>query len=160
MIEARDKAILAALQGDFPLTGRPYAAIAAQLGMSEQELLQHIKRYQESGFIRKIGAVLHHREVGFAANALCVWQVPEEQLDSAGSIFASHPAVSHCYARTAHPAWPYTLYTMIHGTSPEECEACARELADLSGVKAYNLLYSLRELKKTSMRYFTEDIKK
>ena len=157
MIEARDKAILAVLQGDFPVTGRPYAAIAAQLGISEQELLQQIKRYQASGVIRKLGAVLHHRKVGFAANALCVWQVPEEQLDRVGGIFAGHPAVSHCYARVSHPAWPYSLYTMIHGTSAAECEACVRQLADLSGIKAYNLLYSLRELKKTSMRYFVED---
>lgn len=157
MIEAYDKAIIAALQADFPLTGRPYAVIAAQLGMSEQELLQHIKRYQESGFIRKIGAVLHHREVGFTANALCVWQVPAEQLDRVGNAFASHPAVSHCYARDPQPAWPYTLYTMIHGTSAAECEVCVRELADSAGIKAYKLLYSLRELKKTSMCYFAEE---
>jgi len=157
MIEAYDKAILAALQADFPLTGRPYAELAAQLGISEQALLQQIKKYQESGLIRKIGAVLHHREVGFAANALGVWQVPADQLDRVGSAFAAHPAVSHCYARAPLPAWPYTLYTMIHGTSPAECEACARELADQSGIKDYNLLYSLRELKKSSMRYFVAE---
>lgn len=157
MIKAWDKTVLTALQEDFPIKSRPYADIAGQLGISEQELLLHIKKYQKLGLIRKIGAVLRHREVGFAANAMCVWQVSEERQDMVGQAFAGHPSVSHCYARPATPVWPYTLYTMIHGTSPAECETCARELAGLSGIEEYVLLYSVRELKKSSMRYFEDE---
>lgn len=157
MIDTRDKAIIAAIQDDLPVTSRPYKDIAAHLGISEDQLLGHIKRYQEMGYIRKIGAVLRHREVGYTANALCVWKVPEDAVDNVGKAFAAHPSVSHCYARPMLPAWPYNIYTMIHGTSPSQCESCARELSALSGIKDYTLLYSLRELKKSSMRYFTEE---
>lgn len=157
MIDLLDKKIIAALQTDFPVKSRPYADIAACLDISEEKLLQCIRRYQEIGCIRKIGAVLRHREVGFTANVLCVWQVPEEQVDHVGHVFAAHPAVSHCYARPVFPSWPYNLYTMIHSTSPDQCENYVQELSDLSGMKEYALLYSLRELKKSSMRYFEEE---
>lgn len=152
-----DKTIITALQADLPVKSRPYAGIAAHLGISEEKLLQHIRRYQEMGYIRKIGAVLRHREVGYTANALCVWKVPEAQVDKVGNAFAAHPSVSHCYARPILPAWPYNIYTMIHGVSPSQCEMCAQELSDLAGVKEYTLLYSLRELKKSSMCYFADE---
>lgn len=154
---AHDKTIIAALQADFAVNSRPYADIAARLGISEAELLQRIRQYQATGYIRKIGAVLKHQTVGFTANALCVWQVPEEQVEMVGIAFAAHPSVSHCYARPVFPTWPYNLYTMIHGTSPTQCETWAQELSALSGIKDYRLLYSLRELKKSSMRYFAEN---
>lgn len=157
MINALDKTVIAALQADFPVNSRPYADIAAQLGISEEELLRYIRRYQEAGYIRKIGAVLRHREVGYTSNVLCVWKVPEKQVEVAGHIFAAHPSVSHCYARPIFPAWPYNLYTMIHGTSSSQCEEYVRELSDASGVREYILLYSLRELKKSSMCYFEEE---
>lgn len=157
MMDALDKAIITALQADLPVNSRPYADIAARLGISEEKLLQCIRQYQEKGYIRKIGAILRHREVGYTANVLCVWEIPVEQVETIGLAFAAHPSVSHCYARPIFPAWPYNLYTMIHGTSSSQCEKYVQELSDLSGVKEYLLLYSLRELKKSSMRYFEEE---
>lgn len=158
MIQALDKAIIAALQHDFPVTPQPYREIAARLGITEGELLERIRYYQQIGHIRKIGAVLRHREVGFTANVMCVWQVPEEQVEEIGKLFAQHPAVSHCYARPAFPQWPHNIYTMIHGRSSAQCEAFIQELAAQSGIKEYKLLYSVRELKKSSMRYFEEEV--
>jgi siroheme decarboxylase len=157
MIDTLDKAIIVALQNDFPVTARPYHDIAERLGISETELLERIRHYQHMGYIRKMGAVLRHREVGFTANVMCVWQAPEDKVDEIGRMFASHPAVSHCYARPAFPQWPHNLYTMIHGLSPTQCETYVKELVELSGIDSYKLLYSMRELKKSSMRYFEEE---
>lgn len=157
MIDAREKAIIAALQEDFPVQSRPYAGIAAKVGMSEEELLECIRSFQQRGYIRKIGAVLRHRKVGFTENAMCVWRVPEDQVESIGHAFAAAAFVSHCYARPALPAWPYNVYTMLHGTSAGQCEMYARQLAECSGIEDYLLLNSLRELKKTTMRYFEEE---
>jgi len=156
MIDALDKMIIAALQADFPVSRHPYRELAARIGITEEEMLRRIQQYQEAGYIRKIGAVLRHREVGFLANVLCVWQVPEVQIEEVGRIFAAHPAVSHCYARPAFPEWPHNMYTMIHGISQSQCEMYIQELMGLSGLSEYILLYSIRELKKSSMRYFIE----
>lgn len=157
MIDPLDKVIIAALQDDFPVNSHPYLEIASKIGISEDELLKRIQGYQDLGYIRKIGAVLRHREVGFSTNVLCVWQVPEEQIEDIGRKFAAHPAVSHCYARPVFPEWQHNIYTMLHGRSPTECETYIKELEQVSGLNEYILLFSVRELKKSSMRYFVEE---
>lgn len=156
MLDSLDKAIIAAMQSDLPLITEPYAQIAAALGIEQAELLARLQRYRQSGKIRKLGAVLRHRKVGFSANALCAWVVPPERLDDIGVKFATEPHITHCYARTAYPEWPYNLYTMLHGHSRSECEATAYSLSIQAGVADYILLYSTKEWKKTSMRYFRE----
>lgn len=151
-----DKAVVRALQGDFPLVPEPYKELAARAGVTEDVFLERVRAFSERRMIRKMGAVLRHREVGFAANALCAWEVPEERLDAVATAMAASPSVSHCYDRNTAPGWPYNLYTMIHGHSREECEAIAEKLARENQVENRVMLYSKKEWKKTSMKYFSE----
>ena len=151
-----DKKVIRALQGEFPLVAEPYKEMAETIGISEELFLERVQALEAQKKIRKMGAVLRHREVGFKANVLVAWVVPQERLDEVALQMASHPAVTHCYDRTTAPGWPYNLYTMVHGRSREECEAIARELGEENGVTERTMLYSKREWKKTSMKYFCE----
>ncbi|KYZ76764.1 transcriptional regulator [Anaerosporomusa subterranea] len=157
MFDSLDTAIIAAMQVELTLTEEPYQKIAQSLGISQEELLTRLQGYRNDGKIRKLGAVLRHRKVGFSANALCAWIIPMERLDEVGIRLAAEPYISHCYARESHPDWPYNLYTMLHAHSRAECEASAQELSRLTGITDYVLLYSHKEWKKTSMRYFSEN---
>ena len=149
-----DKKIIKVLQGDFPLVSEPYAAMAKQIGISQELFLERVKILTKEKKIRKMGAVLRHREVGFAANVLVAWEVPSTRLDEVAEKMAQSPAVSHCYDRNTAPDWPYNLYTMVHATSRAECEAVVADLGKLCGINNRVMLYSKKEWKKTTMRYF------
>ena len=151
-----DKKIVRALQGDFPLVAEPYRVLAEGIGISEELFIERVRALEEQKIIRKMGAVLRHREVGFQANVLVAWQVPAERLDAIAQEMAKNPAVTHCYDRNTAPGWPYNLYTMVHGHSREECERLAEQLGKENEVSKRVMLYSRREWKKTSMKYFCE----
>lgn len=151
-----DKEIIKALQEDFPLCEEPYKILAQRVGISEEDFLKRVRALVEEKKIRKMGAVLRHREVGFNANALCAWQVPPDKLDDIAQVMSSHAAVSHCYDRTPAPNWNYNLYTMIHAKTRDECEQIINELSTMTGVTDYKILYTKREWKKTGMKYFCE----
>ena len=152
----QDKQIIRALQEDFPLCAEPYKILAQRAGMSEEDFLRRVKELVDEKKIRRMGAVLRHREVGFKANALCAWHVPPENLDAVAKIMTSNAAVSHCYDRTPAPNWNYNLYTMVHAKTRDECDKIIGELANLSGATDYKILYTKREWKKTGMKYFCE----
>ncbi|QDR80035.1 AsnC family transcriptional regulator [Sporomusa termitida] len=156
MLDSLDKKIIAVMQGEFPLVAEPYKELAQQIGITEEELLARLNKYRLSGQLRKMGAVLRHREVGYAANALCAWVVQESQLDKVGRIMSGFRVVTHCYARIPQPGWPYNFYTMLHAHTRDECRRLAAELAKTAGLETYTLLFSTREWKKTSMSYFPE----
>ncbi len=155
-ISRLDKEIIRVLQDDFPLVEEPYKELAARVGISEEEFLERVRCLSKEKKIRKMGAVLRHREVGFSSNVLCAWEVPPERLDEAAAHMARHPSVSHCYDRTTAEGWPYNLYTMIHACSREECEAIAEQLEKETGITNRVMLYSKKEWKKSSMKYFNE----
>ena len=153
-----DRKIVRLLQGDFPLVAEPYKVLAAEIGITEEELLARIAAMREEKKIRKMGAVLRHREVGFTANCLCVWNVPDTCVDEVAKRMAEHPRVSHCYDRNRTDDWQYNLYTMIHGYSREECEGIAADLTAATGIDDRRMLYTRKEWKKTSMKYFIENL--
>jgi len=155
-MDALDKNIVKLLQEDFPLVREPYKLLAQRLCMDEDLLLERVRIMKEQGKIRKMGAVLQHREVGYASNALCAWLVPEGRMDAVASQMSQHPFVSHCYDRNAEPDWPYNLYTMLHAHSRKECEGLAEELGKENNLKHWVMLFTVKEWKKTSMRYFCE----
>ncbi len=155
-ISARDKDVIRALQDDFPLCEEPFKFLADKIGMSEDEFLERVKALAAQKKIRKMGAVLRHREAGFTANALCAWRVPPDRLDDIADKMSANPAVSHCYDRTPAPNWNYNLYTMIHAKSRAECEKIVASLADECRLDKFQILYTTREWKKTSMRYFAD----
>jgi len=105
---------------------------------------------------------VRHRKLGFAANSMTVWDIPDEFADAAGLIMAEDPRVSHCYRRIRKPSWHANEYAMIHGKTEDECRFCAEDLRrrlEAAGIPAGNprLLFSSREFKKRSMRYFCEE---
>ena len=151
-----DKKIIRALQSDFPICSEPYKVIAEDIGISQEELLQRLEDMKKEGFLRKMGAVLRHVEVGFKANALVVWVVPPERMDEVAAKMCAHSEVTHCYDRNTAPDWPYNFYTMIHMDSKESCIEFARELSEETGIDQYELQFTEREWKKTSMQYFME----
>ena len=157
MLDELDKKIIAAMQDDFPLAEEPYRLLADKLAISEDELLERLRKYRAAGQMRKMGAVLRHREVGYTANALCAWKVDADRHEEVGRVMQAHPAVTHCYGRITAPDWPYSFYTMIHASTRDACAAIADSLARQAGVPEYVMLYSTKEWKKTSMRYFQED---
>lgn len=156
-MDALDKKIIRTVQKDFPLVANPYKILAQRIGISEEELLTRLKKYKLEGQIRKMGAVLGHYKSGFSANVLCAWVVPEERMDEVGAAMAANASVSHCYDRTTTQDWPYNVYTMIHAKSHDECEAIVAALAQENNLTQKVMLYSVKEWKKTSMRYFEED---
>ena len=156
-ISAKDKAVIRALQGDFPLCEEPYKVLAEQAGMTEEEFIECVKNLSAEKKIRKMGAVLRHREAGFVANALCAWSVPTERLDEVAKEMVKNPAVSHCYDRNTAPNWNYNLYIMVHAKSREECEKIVKSLAISTGIEQFQILYTKKEWKKTSMKYFCSE---
>ena len=149
-----EKKIIHALQQDLPVVERPFAAVAERVGISESELLEKVREFIDDDIIRRFGATLRHQRSGFEANAMVVWEVEPERAEEVGNTFASFREVSHCYQRPAMENWPYRLFTMIHGSSPEVCHQIAQKMADATGVTEYDLLFTQEELKKTTMAYF------
>jgi DNA-binding Lrp family transcriptional regulator len=154
MLSRLEKKIVALLQDDIAITERPYLEISKQLNIPEETLLQQLKDLYKKGIIRRFGATIRHQKSGFEANAMVAWQVDEDYIDEAGKQMASFKAVTHCYRRNPTDDWPYNLYTMIHAKNEESCWEIARKLAQKASVDTYTLLFSRKELKKTSMKYF------
>lgn len=149
-----EQQLIAELQGDLPESLQPYRTIAEKLGVTEQWVLGKIKSWLRKGYIRRIGAILYHRQVGFKSNVMVVWKVPKTRINKVGKIMASFLEVSHCYERITHLNWQYNLYTMIHGKTKKDCERVVKQIARKTGISDYQLLYSTREYKKQSMQYF------
>ena len=154
MLNKAERELVRQLQGDIPLTARPFAVIAARLGRSEKWVLDRTRKLLREKALRRISAILIHRRAGFRANGMGVWEVAPGDCDRVGRIAASFPEVTHCYRRPSFPGWPYSLYTMIHGRTRAECRAVAKRLSKATGITRYNILFSTREFKKTSPVYY------
>lgn len=154
MLSKQDRQIIKELQNGLPLASRPYKIIADRLKISEEELIKRVGYLIENGFIRRLGAAVRHQNLGFQANAMVVWDVPDDKISGVGSIMAGFREVTHCYQRPRQANWPYNLFTMVHGHSREECAIIAGKIAQAVGINKYDLLFSTAELKKISMRYF------
>jgi DNA-binding Lrp family transcriptional regulator len=150
-----EKRILALAGADLPDSPTPFADIAAQTGATEAEVLALITRLKEDGVIRRFGATLRHQKAGYGHNAMVAWRVddPDEAL-RVGEMMAARTEISHCYIRRTYPQWKYNIYTMIHGKNPGDTTRVVEEISRDTGVTDNQTLASLRELKKTSMRYF------
>ena len=153
-----DKRMIRVLQQDLPIEPRPFDEWARQANVSVKQLLDGASRYEQIGCMRRFSAVLRHREAGFGANAMGAWIVPVEQQDYFGTTAASFSAVSHCYLRPTYEDWPYSIFTMVHGQSREQCERLLAEISKQTGITTYAALYSSREFKKVRVKYFTDEI--
>jgi DNA-binding Lrp family transcriptional regulator len=157
MLTDLEKQVIASVQGDLPVTSHPYSEIADRLEVSESVVLQTLQDLCERGVIRRFGATIRHQRSGFKANAMVAWRVDEKRVEEVGKIFAAFAEVSHCYRRNPADKWPYNLYTMVHANDETACRSIARVMSEKAHVKEYTLLFSRKELKKTSMAYFADD---
>ena len=116
-----------------------------------------MKHYEEIGVMRRFAAILRHRQVGFTANGMIVWKVPEDKITDVGSQLGAFPQVSHCYERPTYPDWPYNVFSMIHCKTHDEANEMAKTIQDQIHVDDYRILFSSREFKKTRVEYFVEN---
>src|SRR4051794_32599391 len=154
-----DVAVIKALRGPMAVGERPYDEAAAAVGVSTDRFLEHLEGMRERKILRRVAAILYHRRAGFSANGMGVWRVPEEQVLEVGGRMASVRGVSHCYQRPTYADWPYSVFTMAHGRSKEECDAILDSIADMTDLHGDDraTLYSSTEYKKIRLHYFTPD---
>ena len=150
-----DKAILALAEGDVEVCMRPFDAWADKVGIPVEDLISRLKTLKERGVIREVKAVLRHTRAGFTANAMVAWCVPDALVDDVGQKIASSPAVSHCYERRGFER--FTIYSMIHARTDDEILEVVNGISQATGINDYQLFRSIKELKKTSMRYFGQE---
>jgi DNA-binding Lrp family transcriptional regulator len=152
-----DVAVIRALQGDMPVIPEPYAPAAAEIGISQPQLLEHLESMRERKALRRVAAILFHRRAGFSANGMGVWNVPDERIMEVAPLMASYRGISHCYQRPTYEDWHYSVFTMAHGRSKEECDAILDTIAEETGIEDRRTLYSSTEFKKIRLLYFTDD---
>lgn len=152
-LTSRDLALVRALSGGLPLSDQPYADIGARIAMSEAEVLTRLQAMVEEGIIRRLGVVVRHRELGFRANAMVVWNVPDEVVSEIGRQMAEADCVTLCYRRPRRPGrWDYSLFCMVHGRDRAQVEAQVAELA-LRFPYEHKLLFSTRRFKQCGALY-------
>ncbi len=154
-----DVAVIRALQGPMQVRPDAYAPAAAELGIPVERMLAHLEGMVERKLLRRVAAILFHRRAGYSANGMGVWKVAEDEIAEIGPRMAAVRGVSHCYRRPTYPDWPYSVFTMAHGRSKDECDAVLDGVAgvcDLHGDDRATL-YSSTEYKKVRLRYFTPD---
>ena len=156
MLTDLEKKVIALLQTDIPVVKRPFKEMGEKIGVSEEEFLSVLKDLDSRNMIRRFGATLKHQKSGFKANAMVAWKVDEDQVEATGNIMATFQEITHCYRRNPAPGWKYNLYTMVHATSEEACYAIVKKIANAVKQDDYELLFSRKELKKTSMKYFED----
>jgi siroheme decarboxylase len=154
-----DIAVIRALQGPMAVTERPYDAPAEEAGMTTAAFLAHLEGMVERKILRRVAAILFHRRAGFSANGMGVWRVPEDRILEVGARMAAVRGISHCYQRPTYADWPYSVFTMAHGRSKEECDAILDSIADEHDLHGPDraVLYSSTEFKKIRLHYFTDD---
>jgi siroheme decarboxylase len=154
-----DVAVIRALQGPMTVTDRPYDAAAEEVGMPTERFLKHLEGMVQRKLLRRVAAILFHRRAGFSANGMGVWRVPEARVLDVGRRMAGVRGISHCYQRPTYPDWPYSVFTMAHGRSKEECDAILDRIADEHGLHGDDraVLYSSTEYKKVRLLYFVDD---
>ncbi|HWU40226.1 MAG TPA: AsnC family transcriptional regulator [Candidatus Acidoferrum sp.] len=157
-LEPKDVAVIRELQEDIPLLPEPYRPMAERMGISESEFFASAAHLSARGYLRRMAAVLHHREAGFSANAMGVWVVPPERSEEVGQIMGSFKAVSHCYLRPTYPDWPYNIFTMVHGQAGRDCQEVISAISQATGITEYALLYSTKQYKKVRLKYFTPEL--
>lgn len=159
-MDALDRALIEATQAGLPLSACPYAEVAARIGSTEAAVLARLRGMQTAGLLRRIAAVPNHYALGYRANGMSVWDVPDQLVDELGVRVGALSFVSHCYRRPRHPPhWPYNLFAMVHARTRAEADAQVREIAAVLGdaCRAHDVLYSTRVLKKTGLRLASEE---
>lgn len=158
LIDATDEALLAAIADGLPLLAQPFAAIGVRLGINEASVIARLREMIDTGVIKRFGVIVRHHELGFTANAMVVWDIPDAAVADTGRHIAADPCVTLCYQRPRRlPDWPYNLFAMIHGRDRDSVRAKIAEInatpsLDLTG-RGHDVLFSLRRFKQRGARY-------
>jgi len=155
MLDDIDRLIIQATQAGLPVSRQPYHDIAVRTGLDVNMIMDRLNQMQERGVIRRIGVVPNHYRLGYRANGMSVWDVPDESIHDLGAKIGALEFVSHCYHRPRHlPVWPYNLFAMVHGRDKDKTEQHVREIAGILGkaARGHAVLYSTRILKKSGLR--------
>jgi DNA-binding Lrp family transcriptional regulator len=154
-----DIAVIRALQGPMAVVDRPYDQAASEVAMATEDFLEHLRGMVGRKLLRRVAAILYHRRAGFSANGMGVWRVPEADILEVGARMAAVRGISHCYQRPTYPDWPYSVFTMAHGRSKQECDAILDAIADEHDLHGEDraVLYSSTEFKKVRLHYFTDE---
>lgn len=153
-LDSKTIKVLSELQNGFKLEARPFKRIANQIGITEEEVIDIISQCRNEGIIRRIGVAIKPEKAGFVANALTAWKVSPDRVHEVGAELAEMREVSHCYDRECPDGWDYNLFVMLHGQSPEQLEETIKSISERFNLPDYKVMKTVRELKKTSMKYF------
>ena len=153
-----DKKFIRELQKDLEIVDKPFLNATQKLGLTEEQVFEKLRYYENIGVMRRFAAILRHRDVGFIANGMIVWEVPDERITEVGEKLGAFPQVSHCYQRPVYKDWPYSVFSMIHCKSVDEAKNMAKEIQKEIQVDDYKILFSAREFKKTRVEYFVEHV--
>ncbi|MCB1762662.1 MAG: AsnC family transcriptional regulator [Gammaproteobacteria bacterium] len=156
VLSEQDYRLIAEIQDGLPLSSRPYAAIGERVGLSEQQVIERIASLQMSGVIKRMGIIVRHHELGYTANAMVVWDVPDDQVDAVGKKLGEQPCVTLCYQRPRRlPAWPYNLFCMIHGQERNRVLEHISAIVKAHGLDhiPHQILFSGKRYKQRGARY-------
>jgi len=156
MITPFDQRILAAIADGLPLVERPFAELAQRTELSEQEVIDRVRALVDGGVIKRFGLVVRHHELGYRANAMVVWDVPDDRVDAVGALLKAHSFVTLCYRRPRRPPdWPYNLFCMIHGCDRATVLGQMAMLRAIDGMESvpYTVLFSRQRFKQRGATY-------
>lgn len=151
-----DLSVIGAVQAGLPLVAQPYALLATQLGMEEAALLERLAWLQDAGVIKRMGLVVRHRELGYGANAMVVWDVPDNEVAELGRCLSRFDFVTLCYRRPRQGRdWPFNLFCMIHGQDHDAVRGKVRQVVQCCGLEdiPHQLLFSRRRFKQRGAHY-------
>ena len=155
-----DRELIAAIQGGLPLVAHPYAVIGEQLGLSEAAVIKRLETLQSSGLIKRMGVVVKHRALGYRANAMVVWDIPDDQVERIGALLADEVCVTLCYQRPRRlPAWPYNLFCMIHGRERDNVLLRLEQIISIHQLEEipHTVLFSGRSFKQRGAHYVARE---
>jgi siroheme decarboxylase len=155
IIPETEKNVIKSIQNGFPIVERPFNAFAEELGMEVSYIFELLNRWIDNGTIRRFGARVNHRQIGYTFNVLAAWD--GQSIEKWGEEFAGMKEVSHCYERKSYPEWPYRLYTMIHAKNSNDMQETLKAMRSIAFGSNMVTLKTLYELKKVSMKYFLEN---
>jgi len=151
-----DRALVKIIQHGLPVVSRPYADIAERLATTEQDVIQRLQRLIDDGTIKRYGVVVRHRELGYKANGMVVWDVPDDRVSELGTCIGKFSCVTLCYQRPRRlPDWPYNLFTMVHGRNRDEVIRKVEEIITTCGLQEieHTILFSTRRFKQRGASY-------
>ena len=161
-ITAEDRALIKAVEHGLPIASRPYAVIAKDLGTTEQDVISRLQHLMDNGAIKRYGVVVRHKELGYTANGMVVWNVPDDKVEELGICIGKYACVTLSYRRPRRlPEWPYNLFTMVHGSNRDEVTKKVEDIVANCGLQDtdHTILFSTRRFKQRGASYTEKDNK-